>query len=40
MWSVVPLMVLGLAGVLQAVPGPPEPVIQAQDNFDLAGVSG
>uniref|UniRef100_A0A3Q3XRA0 Protein AMBP n=1 Tax=Mola mola TaxID=94237 RepID=A0A3Q3XRA0_MOLML len=40
MWSVVPLMVLGLARVLQAVPGPPEPVIQAQDDFDLARFMG
>lgn len=43
MWgatSAVCLLVLGSVWTLPTEPGPPEPVVQAQENFDLSRVSG
>lgn len=43
MWgatSAVCLLVLGSAWTLPTEPGPPEPAVQTQENFDLSRVSG
>lgn len=38
--SLVPLLVLGTAWILQAVPALTEPLILTQESFDLGRVSG